>query len=86
MMRCPLAAGAALDRSTGSRPGRSAFLGDARNAAGRHTAGQVRSKIVNVLMSASGKSFSNLEEANRFIDHELYFAAGASGGKGTSLM
>lgn len=50
------------------------------------TAGQVRSKIVNVLMSARGKSFSNLEEANRFIDHELYFAAGASYGGATSCV
>jgi phosphoribosyl 1,2-cyclic phosphodiesterase len=50
------------------------------------TARQVRSKIVNVLMAASGKSFANYDDANRFIDDELYFAAAACYGGATSCV
>ena len=50
------------------------------------TARQVRSKIVNVLMAASGKSFATREEATRFIEDELYFAAGACYGGATSCV
>ena len=47
---------------------------------------QVRSKIVNALMAASGRSFANAQDANRFIDEELYFSAGATYGGATSCV
>jgi phosphoribosyl 1,2-cyclic phosphodiesterase len=50
------------------------------------TAHQVRNKIVTVLLAARGKSFANREEADRFVDHELYFAAGACYGGATSCV
>src|SRR4051812_15904892 len=37
-------------------------------------------------MAASGKSFANREDASRFIDDELYFAAGATYGGATSCV
>lgn len=50
------------------------------------TASQVRSKIVNVLMAAGGKSYATRDDAERFIEDELYFAAAATYGGATSCV
>jgi ribonuclease BN (tRNA processing enzyme) len=50
------------------------------------TARQVRSKIANALRIAGGRSFASDEDARRFIDSEIDFAAGATYGGATSCV
>ena len=50
------------------------------------TARQIRAKIVNALVVAKGEVFANSEEAARFVDLELDFAAGATYGGATSCV
>ena len=50
------------------------------------TAREVRTKIANALVSASGMSFATQDEALRYIDRELDFAAGATFGGATSCV
>ena len=50
------------------------------------TARDVRTKIANALVSASGTTFATQEEALKFIEHELDFATGATYGGATSCV
>ena len=50
------------------------------------TARQVRAKIVNALIVARDEVFANYEEAARFVETELDFAAGATYGGATSCV
>ena len=50
------------------------------------TARQVRTKIVDALITARGRSFDSREAAARFVDGELSFAAAATYGGATSCV
>ena len=73
------------DRSSGDRIA-VRFWGTRGTLPVSATASQVRSKIINVLMAASGRTFADREEAVRFLDEELYFAAAATYGGATSCV
>ena len=50
------------------------------------TANRIRRKIVNALVAANGRHFADPDEAERFVEHELPFPAGATYGGATACV